>query len=85
MSDGNGHRSNGRAGGSPYHLDTEVAFAGSGTPPWPDARRQPLPHLRESITGRERHSIAVRDFHDRLFTIGPVPAGMLATAFAESR
>jgi uncharacterized protein (DUF885 family) len=41
--------------------------------------------LRESITGRNPHSVAVRDFHDRLFTIGPVPAGMLATAFAESR
>src|SRR5687767_11328167 len=48
----NGH-GNGRSG---YHLDTELAFGdGAKSPPWPDAKRgEPLPHLRESITGKPR-------------------------------
>ena len=52
---GNGH--NGKApprGG--YHLDTEIAFGGgSVTQPWPDAKRgEPLPNLREPVTGKSR-------------------------------
>ena len=48
--------SNGRSG---YHLDTELAFGGGATRvPWPDARRTPLPPLREPVTGKPRIDVA---------------------------
>ncbi len=59
MGQGNGH-SNGSANGrGGYHLDTEIAFAGGNTPPWPDAKRgEPLPPLRQPITGKPRLDVA---------------------------
>jgi long-chain acyl-CoA synthetase len=57
-SNGNGHGGNG-AGRPGYHLDTELAFgSGSRTPPWPDARRAPLPPLRAPVTGKPRLDVA---------------------------
>ncbi|MBA2541650.1 MAG: AMP-binding protein [Deltaproteobacteria bacterium] len=47
---GNGKERNGRSG---YHLDTEVAY--SNAKPWPDAKvAEPLPPLREPVTGKPR-------------------------------
>jgi long-chain acyl-CoA synthetase len=59
MASSNGH-SNGSNGRTGYHLDTELAFGGgSATPPWPDAKRgEPLPTLREPVTGKPRLDVA---------------------------
>jgi len=55
MGHGNGHSKGNGAGRGGYHLDTELAF-GEGTqrPPWPDARKVPLPSLRAPVTGKAR-------------------------------
>jgi uncharacterized protein (DUF885 family) len=39
--------------------------------------------LRAARLGTNRSDAAARSFHDRLFRAGPVPAGMLATAFEQ--
>ncbi|HWO21323.1 MAG TPA: AMP-binding protein [Kofleriaceae bacterium] len=50
----NGHAGQGAARGG-YHLDTEVAYGPTTRElPWPDARRVPLPPLREPVTGKPR-------------------------------
>ena len=42
-----------------YHPDTERAFGGGAAArPWPDARRAPLPPLREPVTGKPRLDVA---------------------------
>jgi long-chain acyl-CoA synthetase len=42
-----------------YHLDTEGGYgAGARGLPWPDARRAPLPPLREPVTGKPRLDVA---------------------------
>ena len=53
---GGQHGTAGGAGRGGYHLDTEVAYGvGAGArPPWPDARRAPLPPLRAPVTGKPR-------------------------------
>ncbi len=52
--EGNGHGRNGRSG---YHLDSEVAYANS--KPWPDAKSgEPLPALREPVTGKPRLDVS---------------------------
>src|SRR3954468_19923370 len=42
-----------------YFLDTEAAFGPGGTTkPWPDAKRaEPLPPLREPVTGKPRLAV----------------------------
>ncbi len=58
MGNGNGNgKSNGHKGsGAGYFLETELAWGAHGTSvPWPDAKRgEPLPALREPITGKPR-------------------------------
>lgn len=45
--------------GGGYHPDTEVGYGpDSSGLPWPDARRAPLPTLREPITGKPRLDVA---------------------------
>ncbi len=52
-----GAGSNGRHGMSGYHLDTEVAYGNAR--PWPDAKpNEPLPPLRESVTGKPRLDVS---------------------------
>jgi long-chain acyl-CoA synthetase len=53
-----GHAGNGVGRGG-YHLDTEVSYGpGARGLPWPDARRAPLPPLREPVTGKLRLDVA---------------------------
>src|SRR6185436_13258770 len=60
MTGGNGHGHGGNgAGRGGYHLDTEVTYGpGARGLPWPDARRAPLPALREPVTGKPRLDVA---------------------------
>ncbi len=59
--DGNGHSKNGTSGSrGGYFLETDLAWGQHATtPPWPDAKRdEPLPPLREPVTGKPRLDVA---------------------------
>ncbi|HSD86749.1 MAG TPA: hypothetical protein VLB44_04515, partial [Kofleriaceae bacterium] len=56
MAAGNGHNGSASKGG--YFADTEKNWGpGSPTKPWPDAMKNPLPPLREPVTGKPRLAV----------------------------